>query len=132
MQDLELTWESYEFHSSQIIELENNLILKVSEAQLFLQNNSEKEFDEASYRFEKVNILNAIIDFSNKLILSYQKQCNLLSEIMEIQKDFSSRGLEIPPEREVSVGLLEKLKLETFNLIEGMKEQKEELRNILS
>lgn len=130
MKDLELIWESYEFHTSQILELENDLILKTIEAQKILKKGLEEEVNSTDFRFEKVNILNKIIDLSNKLDISYKKQCNLLDEIIEAHNYRSLNGIPIPAEREVSISLLEKLKSETKILISETKNQKDEFYKI--
>jgi len=108
---LEFAWKSYEFHTAQIIKLENDLILKVSEVQ---------------------KILKEIIICSNKLISSYQKQSNSIGEIIEIHKYFKMHGVPIPIEREVSSSLLIELKNATKFLIEETKRQKQEISDILS
>lgn len=121
---LEFAWKSYEFHTAQIIKLENDLILKVSEVQKILKENYIQN--------KKNKILKEIIICSNKLISSYQKQSNSIGEIIEIHKYFKMHGVPIPIEREVSSSLLIELKNATKFLIEETKRQRQEISDILS
>lgn len=133
MQDLELAWETFEFHNTSIINEEVELT-----NYLFDLNNSLDKEDLISTQegYKKLtrqrnNIVNKIIKSSNILINTYVKQNASLEDLIIIYRDHSLHGVPIPPEREVPTRYLLELKNTNATLIEQIKVQREKYKSLL-
>lgn len=133
MQDLELAWETFDFHNTSTIieevELTNHLF--------DLNNSLDKEDSistQESYKKltkQRNNIVNKIIKSSNILINTYVKQNASLEDLIIIYRDHSLHGVPIPPEREVPTRYLLELKNTNATLIEQIKVQREKYKSLL-
>ena len=133
MQDLELAWETFEFHNTSTINEEVELT-----NYLFDLNNSLDKEDLISTQegYKKLtrqrnNIVNKIIKSSNILINTYVKQNASLEDLIIIYRDHSLHGVPIPPEREVPTRYLLELKNTNATLIEQIKVQREKYKSLL-
>lgn len=93
MHNLELVWETFEFHVASSI---NNELL-----------------------FSKYPTKACI----KKLINDYQKQNNTLDELINIHKEYSLHGIPIPKEREVPLMYLNELKNTNATLIAQLQQR---------
>ena len=122
MDNLELAWETFEFHSSAIAELEEQHLSNLKRVKI-LTNKQVPATDT-----EKLNLRNKITACCNKLINSYSKHIACLNELIILHDTVHS----IPVERETDIQLFNDLKSVSATLLEEMKCYKEEVSNILS
>ena len=106
MHNLELAWETFEFHVAS--SMNNELLLSQYKAKL-----RNKAFNEALAPKLKSCI--------QRLINDYQKQNNTLDELINIHKEYSLHGIPIPKEREVPLMYLNELKNTNATLINQLK-----------
>ena len=112
MKDLDLAWDTYEFHASTTANNESDFLKYVGE--------------EAN-----ANNLNKLIACSALLINGYTKQNIALKDLIGIHKYHSLNGVPIPIEREVSISTLNELINTNSTLIECLKLQNEEFKSLL-
>tara|TARA_A100001015_G_C14357888_1_gene469325 strand:+ start:114 stop:473 length:360 start_codon:yes stop_codon:yes gene_type:complete len=113
MEDLELSWQTFEFHTASAINLELSLN-KYSELYVVKKKDGQKVN----------NLLDKIIKFCDLLINDYKKQNICLSELVEIYKYYSLHGFTVPVEREISLKYLHELKNTNATLIEELERKK--------
>ena len=120
MEDLELSWQTFEFHTASSINLELSLN---KYSKLYVEN---KKNGAIKYwnTIKLNNLLDKVIRNCNLLINDYRKQNKCLDELIEIYKYYSLHGVAIPVEREVSVKYLHDLKNTNATLIEQLERKK--------
>ena len=124
MQDLELTWETLEFHFNSALEMDIGLANRIK---VF----SDKLRDSTSPSEKEINTLGNILYSVDTLNNIYKKQNASLSELIGIYKYHLLHGIPIPIEREVSISYLIELKDTNTALIKQFEVQKEDLKNLL-
>jgi hypothetical protein len=133
MQDIELAWETFEFHIASVINTELKLTSCIDKL--------NKSFDEDDLTLtqedlnklqdQRFNIINNIIECADYAINDYIKQNTSLDYIIEIHKNYSLNGVAIPVEREVPMQYLFELKNQNATLLEELKVQKEKFKTLL-
>jgi hypothetical protein len=133
MQDIELAWETFEFHVASVINTELELTSHIDKL------NKSFDEDDSSLTQEDLNklqdqrfdIINNIIECTDYAINDYIKQNTSLDYIIEIHKNYSLHGVAIPVEREVPMQYLFELKNQNATLLEELKVQKEKFKTLL-
>ena len=120
MEDLELTWRTFEFHIASSMNLELSLN---KYSTLYVKKKKEGVMEHWN-RKRLNNLLDSIILNCNLLINDYRKQNKCLDELIGIYKYYSLHGVAIPVEREVSVKYLHELKNTNATLIEQLERKK--------
>lgn len=133
MQDLELAWETFEFHSASTISEEIKLTNHLTDLNKSLD---KKELASTQEGYDKLikrtnNILKKIIESSNIIVNTYIKQNSSLEDLIIIYRDYSLHGVPIPLEREVPSRYLLELKNTNATLIEEIKVQTEKYKRLL-
>jgi len=117
MEDLELSWQTFEFHTASCMNLEF-LLSKYSK--IFI----DKKKDSAIEQEYEFIYLNKVIKYCNLLSNEYKKQNLSLKDIIKIHKHHSLHGVVVPPEREVSIKYLHDLINTNATLIEQLERKK--------
>ena len=133
MQDLELAWETFEFHNTSTINEEVELTNYLFDLNNILDKDdlisTQEDYKKLTIQRNK-NLLK-IIKSSDILINTYVKQNASLEDLIIIYRDHSLHGVPIPPEREVSTKYLLELKNTNATLIEQIKVQREKYKSLL-
>ena len=133
MQDLELAWDTFEFHNTSTINEEVELTNRLFD----LNNSLDKEdsiLTQEGYEkltIQRNNIVNKIIKSSDVLINTYVKQNASLEDLITIYRYHSLHGVALPPEREVPTRYLLELKNANATLIEQIRVQREKYKSLL-
>jgi len=114
MEDLELSWQTFEFHTASSMNLELSLA-KYSELYVTKKKEGVSSTDK---------LLNKIIECCDLLINDYKKQNICLSELVEIYKYYSLHGFTVPVEREIPIRYLNELKNTNATLVEQLERKK--------
>jgi len=122
MDNLELAWQTFEFHSLAIAELEEQHLSNLKKLKIL----TNKQVP--ATKIEKLNLRDKITACCNKLINSYSKHIACLNELIILHDTVHN----IPVERETDVQLFNELKSVSATLLEEMKRHKEEIPDILS
>jgi len=122
MDDLELAWQTYEFHSSKIYDLEQLHLSNLKKIKIFKQKRI------APTESEKEKMVRAITRCCDNLIVHYKKQINSIKDLIKIYK---SNGDEL--ELSITdVDFLNELIDVTATLMEEMNKYKLEIKDLLS
>jgi len=122
MDNLELTWQTFEFHSGNIMELEEEYEQMLKKANILLKKQVP------ATKWEKLDMKNKMIALCNKLISSYGKHIDCISELIHLHNEVE----DIPIERETDIKLFNELKDVSATLAEEMKVYKSNLSDLLS
>lgn len=122
MDNLELTWQTFEFHSANIMELEEEYEQTLKKAKILLSKQVP------ATKWEKLDMKNKMIALCNKLISSYGKHIDCIGELIHLHNEAES----IPIERETDVQLFNELKNVSATLSEEMRVYKDHLSDIFS
>mgnify|MGYP003137271048 CR=1 FL=1 len=133
MQDLELAWETYEFHCASAINKGLDLAKFITTYNKLLDKDTSKfsKSEKRDFRFKIVNCLNKVIETTLVVVNDYKKQNASLNDLIEIYKYHSLHGVAVPVEREIPIRYLAELINNNATLIEHLEAQKKELRNLL-
>jgi len=134
MQDLELSWQTFEFHVSSVINSELKLTRYIDELnKSFDEESSILNKEEANkLKKQRVFIINKIIECASFAMNDYIKQNTSLDDIIKIHKHRSLHGIPIPIEREVPIQYLYELKNENATLVEELGVQNKKFKTLLS
>ena len=122
MDNLELAWQTFEFHSSAIADLELEHTLNLKNLKILVSKQVP------ATKWEKLDLSNKIIACCNKLINSYAKHIDSIDQLIHLHNEVE----DIPIERETDIQLFNELKSVSATLLEETKRHKEEIPNILS
>lgn len=122
MDDLELAWQTYEFHGSKIYDLEqlhlsNLKKLKIFKTKRIAPTESEKE--------KMARVMNRCCD---NLIVHYNKQINSIKDLIQLYSS-NSESIEF---KDINVDFLNELINVTATLMEEMRTYKSEIKDLLS
>lgn len=126
MDNLELTWQTFEFHSGNIMELEEEY------EQILKKTNTLLRKQVPATKWEKSDMKNKIIALCNKLISSYSKHIACINDLIALYKYNLLNGIVIPEERNTDIELFNELKDVSATLAEEMKVYKSDLSDLLS
>ena len=133
MQDLELAWETFEFHVASVINTELELTRYINKLNESLDKDDSILTQEGrkKLKMQRYDIINNIVKYANIAINDYIKQNTSLDDIIKIHKYFSLHGVPVPMEREVPMQYLFELKNQNATLMEELKVQKEKFKTLL-
>lgn len=121
MDNLELTWETYEFHTNCIAELEEEHIDNLKNVETLLNKTTPVT------NIQKLKLRKKAVACCNKLISAYKKHLDCIDELIKIH----SSECDIPTEREADIQLFNELKNVSATLMEEMNIYREKLSDIL-
>ena len=122
MNNLELTWQTFEFHSANIMELEGEYEQMLKKTNILLSKQVP------ATKWEKLDMKNKTIALCNKLISSYSKHIDCINELIDLHNEVEN----IPLERETDIDLFNELKDVSIALAGEMKFYKSNLADIFS
>lgn len=122
MEKLELAWQTYEFHTSELHSLEEDHLKFMVYYEKYLKRKPKLNYSQKSFIKKR-----AIKSFS-KLLNTYMKQINAISELIQLY----SSGIEIPDSRSCDLQSLINLLNVTAVLAEEMKMKKKEICDFLN
>lgn len=122
MDNLELAWETFEFHYSSISELEEEHIKNLKKVKILINKQVP------ATKWEKLKLRNKMIACCNKLINGYSKHIDSINELIRLHNEVDV----IPIERETDIQLFNELKNTSATLSEEIKTYKNKLSDILS
>ena len=133
MQDLELAWQTYEFHCKSAINKGLDLTRFVASYNKLLDKDTSNfaESKKRDFRFDMVNCLNKVIENTLMVVNDYKKQNASIQDLIEIYKYHTLHGVPIPEERAISIRYLFELINANVDLIKHLETQKQELRTLL-
>ena len=133
MQDLELAWETYEFHCASAINKGLDLAKFIASYNKLLEKDTSNlsKSEKRDFRFEMVNCLNKVIENTLIVVNDYKKQNASIQDLIEIYKYHTLHGVPIPEERAISIRYLFGLINANVDLIKHLETQKQELRTLL-
>ena len=120
MDDLELAWETYEFHGSKIYDLEQLHLSNLKKLKIFKQKRV------APTESEKEKIVRVTTRCCDDLIVHYKKQINSIKDLIKIYK---SNGDELEFAM-TDVDFLNELINVTATLMEEMLQYKSEIKKL--
>ena len=120
MNQLELAWDTFYFHTEQICYQESEYINVTQTLHNLLLSNHQRH----QRKRMKVKLHNCM----DSLIVSYKKHIYAISDLINLNNDL----VDIPEEYEIDVSHLASLKSLTIKLIEETILSKEEINNLLS
>lgn len=126
MDKLELAWETYEFYTEMVHELEIDRLNTMKLYHSFIK----KELNPT--QLKKRFVKNKINKSLNKLLVGYKKQLDAINQLTEIYKYRKLNGIPIPEERDMDIQLFFQLKNVTATLIEEHKILRSEINEVLS
>jgi hypothetical protein len=126
MDNLELNWQTFEFHSANIMELEEKYEKNLKKTNILLRKQVP------ATKWEKLEMRNKMISLCNKLISSYGKHIDCINDLIALYKYNEINGIPIPEERNADIQLFNELKSVSATLAEEMRVYKQKLSNLLS
>jgi len=121
MDELELAWQTYDFHTSMIYDLEQDHQELISRLNKLFSINLDPSKTKKLFLKKKIN------KSFNHLLLMYKKQIDAISDLIKIYKS----DMLIPKEREMNVRYLFDLKNVTATMIEEFKVHRKEINELL-
>ena len=121
MDELELAWQTYDFHTSMIHDLEEGHKHLVARFEKFISNNLNPS------ELRKKRVKNGMNKSFNELLLMYNKQLKAIDDLIALYKS----DIDIPAEREVNLQLFFDLKNVTATLVEELKVHRREINEVL-
>ena len=133
MKDLELAWQTYEFHCKSAINKGLDLAQSIASYNKLLDKDTSNlsKSEKIDFRFDMVNSLNKVIENSLVVVNDYKKQNASIKDLIEIYKYHTLHGVPIPEERAISIRYLFELINANTDLIKHLETQKQELRSLL-
>ena len=125
LENLEVLWETYDFHTGQIVTFESIIEEDLSHLRLFLKE------DLNPTQKQKAETRDVISHDCNQCLMSYKKQIHVIEELIETYQHFSDNGVSVPEKREIKVSYLEELRDTTTELMEGISDCKAQVEEML-
>ena len=122
MDDLELAWQTFEFHSERIADLEFNYAELLKRKKILLNKQVP------ATKWEKLDLKNEMIACCNKLINAYNKHIDSIDDLICLHNEVET----VPIERETDIKLFNELKNVSATLCEEMKVYKITISEIFS
>lgn len=122
MDDLELAWQTYEFHSEEIHKFEELHLSNLKKLKIFKQKKV------APTEGQKERLSKLMLRCCDNLIVNYKKQIDSIKHLIKIYES----DLEISESRETDVQFLNELIMITATLMEEMNRYKSEIKEFLS
>ncbi|MAV65079.1 MAG: hypothetical protein CMG00_07815 [Candidatus Marinimicrobia bacterium] len=133
MEDLELAWQTFDFHITSSINKELELVKYVEKFKGNVAKISDGVTKDSERRLvvRNISLFKKLSNCTDLLINDYRKQNMILQELIDLNKHCSANGIPIPPEREVPIMYLNELKNTNATLIQQLKVQIEEFKSLL-
>ena len=125
IENLEILWDTYDFHTQELKELEVKIVDAFDELHVFLENNLNPT------QKEKLKARNLIDDCCDKSTVSYKKQIHAINELINFYLFFFRKKISVPIHREVKINFLVELRSTTFDLISVISLYKDQVTEIL-
>lgn len=125
MHDLDLAWETFDFHSESIAELEANHLDNLNKLNILLNKQVP------ATRWEKVDLVNKILACCDKLQSTYIKSNHSINDLIKIYNEKRKHNIPIPIEHKTDIQFFNELKNVNATLIEEMKVYKSKIREVL-
>lgn len=120
MEDLELSWQTYEFHGEKIHELESTYLSNLKKLKILKQKRVKPT------ELEKEKMLGSMNDCCNNLVVHYNKQIDSIADLI----DLHNSGVKSPEGRETNTELLDELLNVTCVLLEEMLKYRSQIKNL--
>lgn len=120
MDDLELTWQTYEFHSSKIYELEELHLSNLKKLKIFKQKRV------APTESQKDKMIRLMIRCCDDLIVHYKKQINSVKDLVKLYES----DIDISEYRNTDTDFLNELISVTATLMQEMLKYRSEIKNL--
>lgn len=121
MDDLELAWQTYDFHTNSLYELEEKHRSVIEYYRKFVAKNLNPSQTKKTYVRNKVN------KSFNMIINAYNKQLTAIDDLIVLHNS----GVDIPAERDTDPQLLYQLKNITATLVEEVKIVRRDINEVL-
>jgi len=125
MDKLNLAWDTFDFHSKNNSELEEEYLSLLKKINILLNKQVP------ATRWEKLSAVNKMIACCNKLSASYIKHIHCLDELIKIHQHRTLHGIPIPVEHITDIQFFNELKSISATLLEEIKVYKKKLPEIL-
>lgn len=122
MDDLELTWQTYEFHSSKIYELEELHLSNLKKLKIFKQKRV------APTESEKDKMVRLMTRCCDDLIVHYKKQINSIKDLVKLHQS----NIDISDFRNTDTDFLNELISITATLMEEMVKYKSQIKKLFN
>jgi len=122
MDQLELAWETYEFHSIELTKYEELHLSNMKKLKIF--KNKKVPPTEA----QKARLSKVMLRCCDNLIVHYKKQINSIKDLINIYRS----DVKIPESRETDIQFLNELIMVTATLMEEMNLYKSEINEFLN
>jgi len=122
MDDLELAWQTYEFHGEEIHKFEELYLSNLKKFKIF--KNKKVPPTEA----QKARLSKVMLRCCDNLITNYKKQTDSIKHLIKIYES----DTEMPESRETDVQFLNELIIITTTLMEEMNLYKSEINEFLN
>jgi hypothetical protein len=122
MDDLELAWQTYEFHLEKIHELESKYLSNLKKLKILQQKRVEPT------ELEKEKMLQSINNCCNNLIVHYNKQIDSIADLIDIHNS----GNKPSEHRETDIEALDELLDVTCVLLEEMLKYRSQIKNLFN
>lgn len=122
MDDLELAWQTYEFHGEEIQKFEELHLSNLKKLKILKQKKV------APTDAQKERLSRLMLRCCDNLILNYKKQIDSIKHLIKIYES----DLEISESRETDIQFLNELIMITATLMEEMNRYKSEIKEFLS
>ena len=135
MEDFNLTWETFKFHTEQIKVLESEFLSEFKKVAELLDM---KEKGLAKINFYGITPPNDLfrikstIEVADRLINSYAKQHDAIDELIEFNRYHSLHGIPLPEGKDASLHSLFGLKNSSQTLINVARKRKNEIVKLFS
>lgn len=121
MDELELAWQTYDFHTCMIYELEEKHKSAIKYYERFVKRNLNPSQTKKTYVRNKLNKSFSL------MLTAYNKQLKAIDDLIELYK----KDIDIPAEREANPQLFFDLKNVTSTLMEEIKIFRREINEVL-
>lgn len=123
--NLEMLWDTFDFHTGKLGELEVRIVDAFDKLHIFLENNLNPT------QKEKLEARRLIDDCCDKSIASYKKQIHAINELISFYLVFKKKNISVPIHREVKLNFLVQLRSTTLDLMSVMSLYKDQVTEIL-
>lgn len=125
IENLEMLWDTFDFHTEQLGELESKIVDAFNELHIFLENNLNPT------QKEKLEARRLIDDCCDKSIACYKKQVHAINELFTLYFAFRKKNISVPIHRKVKLNFLVQLRSTTLDLMSVMSLYKDRVTEIL-
>lgn len=122
MDKLDLAWDTFDFYTCEIANLESKHLNIVSEISNLIKNHTD------SYKYQRKRLKNKFIKNLDSLLVLYKKQLDSIDDLITLNETL----VEIPLEKEIDTQMFYTLKNVTATLLQEMDESRFEYLKYLN